>query len=507
MKKNKLNLTSFNILLIIILLTVGFTNRLSSPKTLYRVYLEGKSLGLIESKKELEEYINKKKQKIKKKYNVKKVYVPDELDIQKEITYNNKVISIKKIYEKIKDISPFTIDGYTITIKGIDTTDTTGKTIKGKNQKIYVLEKDIFTEAVDATVKSFISEEDYEAYEKDKQEKITDTGKIIESIYIENTITIKKSHIPVNKTIYTEKEELSKYLLFGTTKDQQKYAVKEGDTIEDVAFANKISNEEFLIANPNFTDANSLLYPGQIVTLGILKPQFNVVEEDHVVSIEEKNYETETRYDNSKYVGYQEVAQAGVKGQNRVTQKVKKVNGQIVNIVPVGNPEVIKEPIKEIIVKGGRQSNYSGGGYGTVVATKGQWGWPASCSSVSSNFGWRWGTLHDGTDIAGCGYGSNIFAAAAGTVVESKKKTGYYKGGYGDNGEYIIIDHHNGYYTIYAHLCPGCRYVKAGDNVVKGQVIGGMGNTGAATGVHLHFGMWNGYPYYGGRALNAMSFY
>ena len=55
------------------------------------------------------------------------------------------------------------------------------------------------------------------------------------------------------------------------------------------------------------------------------------------------------------------------------------------------------------------------GGYGSVIPTKGQWGWPATCSSVSSPFGWRWGVLHDGTDIAGCGYGSNIFAAQSGT--------------------------------------------------------------------------------------------
>ena len=87
------------------------------------------------------------------------------------------------------------------------------------------------------------------------------------------------------------------------------------------------------------------------------------------------------------------------------------------------------------------------------------------------------------------------------------KKTGGYSGGYGDNGEYIVINHHNGWYSLYAHLCPGCRYVQAGDYVEKGQVIGGMGMTGAATGVHLHFAIWNGFPYRGGTPYNAMAFY
>ena len=241
-----------------------------------------------------------------------------------------------------------------------------------------------------------------------------------------------------------------------------------------------------------------MLSPGQEVTLGILKPQFSVVEEDHVVLREEKNYTSETRYDNDKYVGYEEVIQAGVKGENKVTQKVQKINGEMVNAVTIST-EVIKEPINEIIVKGGKQTSYYGRGYGNVIATKGQWGWPASCATVSSGFGWRWGVLHDGTDIAGCGYGSNIFAAQAGTVVVSSVKS--------DNGQYIVIDHHNGMYTMYAHLCEGCRYVHEGDYVEKGQVIGGMGRTGAATGVHLHFAIWQGYPYRGGVALDAMQFY
>lgn len=494
------------ILLIGLFLTTGFSIREKTPHTVYRVYLKGKSLGIIKSKKSLENYIDKKQEEIKKKYNVDKVYIPTELDIVKEVTYDNNIITIKEIYNKIKDISPFTISGYAITIKGLDTKDSEGKTVKGTKQVIYVLNKQVFKDAVDNTVKSFIPKEEYESYAKNSQKEISDVGKIIENIYIQNTITIKKQNIPVNKTIYQNKETLSKYLLFGTTEEQQKYVVQDGDTIADVAFNNKISTEEFLIANPTFGDENSLLYSGQEVTLGILKPQFNVVEEDHVVVKEEKNYTTETRYDNTKNIGYSEVIQAGIKGENKVTQKIQKINGETTNVVSV-NTEVIKEPVNEIIVKGGKQSSYSGGKYGSVVATKGEWGWPASCSSVSSPFGYRWGALHDGTDIAGCGYGSNIFAAQAGTVVESKKKPGYYSGGYGDNGEYIIIDHHNGYYTLYAHMCPGCRYVKAGDNVVKGQVIGGMGRTGAASGVHLHFGIWRGYPYRGGRALNAMSLY
>ena len=194
-----------------------------------------------------------------------------------------------------------------------------------------------------------------------------------------------------------------------------------------------------------------------------------------------------------------------MKGMAKVTKIVQNINGVQVNGKETSK-EILKTAVNEVIIKGTKKrSSY---GYGAPIPTAGSWGWPATCTNISSPFGYRWGTLHDGTDIAGCGYNSNIFAAQAGTVEVSKKKKGGYKGGYGDNGEYIIINHHNGYYTIYAHLCPGCRYVKEGDEVVKGQVIGGMGDTGAATAIHLHFGMFvGGMPYYGGRPINAMRAY
>ena len=496
-KKNKI-LVLITIILITIF-TTGFTNISRTPKTVYRVYLEGKSLGVIESKKSFENYIDKKQNEIKEKYKVDKVYTPAELDIVKEITFEKDIQTNKQIYNKIKDISSFTIDGYVVKIKGLDTKDEeTGKTIKGKNQYIYVLDKKVFTNSVEKTVKSFIKEEDYNNYANNTQKEIKDVGTIIDNIYLKNKITIKKDKIPVNKTIYLTEVDLSKYLLFGTTKDQSKYTINDGDTIEDVAFNNKISIEEFLVANPELTE-KSLLYAGQVVTIGVLKPQISVVEEDHVVKDEEVKYTTKTEEDPNQYTNYKVVKQAGENGLNRVTQKVQKVNGETVSVVGIpAATEVLKVPVEEIVVKGTKPLPWSGG-YGDLIVTKGMFGWPATCSTISSPFGYRWGALHDGVDIAGCGYGSNIFAAESGVVYTASYKD--------SNGQYITIKHDNGYYTMYAHLCMGCMYVKQGDRVTRGQPIGGMGQTGWATGVHLHFAVWTGPPYYGGTALNPLAFY
>lgn len=479
------------------IVTLSSVNAKNNPKEVYRVYLKGDSLGLIESKEELENYIDKKQEKIKKKYGVKKVYIPEDLDIEKEITYYGKILSIEKIYKKIENISPFTIDGYTTTIKGLTKKNSEGKEVTAKDVVIYSLKKDIVEDAITATSQSFVTKEKYENYEKDTQLEIKETGTIIENIYIKNKITIKENRIPVDQKIYEKSEDLTKFLLFGSNEEQQKYTVQEGDTIEDVSFNNKISTEEFLIANTQFKDKNSLLFPGQVVTLGIMHPQFDLVEEDHTVSDVEVNFETEVKYDDTKYSNYNVVEQEGVKGLNRVTQKIQKVNGETTNILTV-NTQQLKAPVKQVVVKGNKKSyGYGGSGYGGVVSTKGEWGWPATCTSISSPFGYRWGVLHDGTDIAGCGRGSNIFAARDGVVVKASYKY--------DNGKYVIIQHYDGYYSLYAHL-DGIS-VAEGTTVSKGQVIGVMGDTGFATGVHVHFQIWYGYPYYGGKVYNAMNFY
>ena len=477
-----------------------------TPKSVYRVYLAGKSVGLIEDKDSLDAYIDNEQQTLKEKYKADKVYAPEDLEIVKDVTYNENISTTSEIYNKIKDIEPFTIKGYEITIEGIDTTNEQGEEVKGKDQTIYVLDKNVFEEAMDNTIRSFVDSDSYDKYLNNEQKEIEsgDTGTIIENIYIENKVTVKETNIPSDKTIYENVDDLSKYLLFGTLDEQQKYTVQNGDTISDVAFNNKLSNEEFLIANPEFTDANNLLYEGQQVTISIIKPQFRLIEVDHQVTTQDIPYETETKNDNTKYSDYEETIQEGVNGSQLVTSKVEKVNGQVENaVIDNSATKVLKEPIKKIVVKGTKQRHGSSGGVNSGLSSnskvEGSWLWPTRTPYyISSPYSYRWGTLHDGMDIAGAGFGSPIYASNNGIVVASSYKW--------DNGEYIVINHNNGYYTIYAHLAE--RYVSVGQEVSQGETIGAMGQTGFATGVHLHFGLWRGFPYSSGSSsMNPMSLF
>lgn len=102
--------------------------------------------------------------------------------------------------------------------------------------------------------------------------------------------------------------------------------------------------------------------------------------------------------------------------------------------------------------------------------------WPAQ-GTLTSGYGWRWGRLHQGIDIAGP-IGTPIMAAAAGTVITADWNSGGY-------GKLIKLQHSDGSITLYAHN--NKILVSPGQTVQQNQQIAEMGNTGYSTGSHLHF--------------------
>lgn len=136
-----------------------------------------------------------------------------------------------------------------------------------------------------------------------------------------------------------------------------------------------------------------------------------------------------------------------------------------------------------------QQNAQQGGGNtssgGSVVGT-GNFAWPVACTYITSCVGYRYHPItgawkyHAGMDI-GSSYGSTIWASDSGTVILSGWNGGY--------GECVMIDHGNGYYTLYGHM--SSRAVSEGQAVSQGQTIGYVGSTGNSTGPHLHFEIRN----------------
>jgi len=102
--------------------------------------------------------------------------------------------------------------------------------------------------------------------------------------------------------------------------------------------------------------------------------------------------------------------------------------------------------------------------------------WPVEGIRITSHLGQRWGKFHPGVDIA-TPSGSLVLAAMDGEITESRF--------IGEYGNAIILNHNQSYFTLYGHLSD--NFVKKGDKVRKGQVIGLSGSTGHSTGPHLHF--------------------
>ena len=543
------------ILVSVLIIFLGFTNKKSKvPNSYYQVYLDGEQLGTIKSKRELENYIetqadvirenvreyeakinaindtnevinsinddtfkamstkdkvnylvnNKSKLNISdSKYdNIKtyndnklwnlsssdiddmnkyyeenkiylesdKIYTPNGIEMKKVLTYEPTTVSTGEMYKKIISKKNCTIPGYRFTIKKED----------GSESYVYVTDSKIFSDSIDTMASIFVGDNRYTNYKDDNQAEIEGTGEVINNVYVEEDIAYKAVNISTDEKIYTDSTELSQYLLYGDNYEESTVVVNTGDSISSIAYNNKISVEEFLISNPEYTSEDNLLYAGKEVKIAKVDPQINIVEEKYSVSDIESNYRTVEVYDDNITEGEQIVTQEGEKGLDRVSQNVKSVNGEIAYVEPVSK-ETVKNPVDKKVTVGTKVT--------PSVGSTSSWGWPtASGYTISSRFGYRIavfgeGNFHTGLDIAGTGYGSPVYATNNGVITKIEYASTY--------GYHIIINHNNGFYSLYGHMSGFVSGLHVGSVVERGQQIGYVGSSGWATGPHLHFEIRN----------------
>lgn len=242
------------------------------------------------------------------------------------------------------------------------------------------------------------------------------------------------------------------------------YVVQKGDTVSEIAQKLGISQKDIEKANPDLdVDRISI---GQELKLTVPRYPLNIKQS--II----KEYEDVVPYDvvyeesDELYKGTTKVKVEGVEGKKQVRAELISINGipdetRIIN-------EVITEEPKSAVVLQGTKPRPRTLAYGVFY-------WP-SRGSITSRFGERWGEQHSGIDIAAPKGSPN--KAADGGVVK-------FAGWSGNYGKLVIIDHENGYTTYYGHN--DTIKVKVGQRVARGDVIGTVGETGRATGPHLHF--------------------
>ena len=253
------------------------------------------------------------------------------------------------------------------------------------------------------------------------------------------------------------------------------YTVVQGDSPSLIASKNGLRLKELYNLNPSMEGGG--LWVGDQVLVSQAVPFLQVKEVVREVREIETPYATEQRANNSMNLGRTKTVQAGEKGLNKVTVDVTYIDG-IAQDETVIETVVIKEPVKEIIEVG----RYLPSVGVLQNAGSGAFGWPTGGGvRISRGFAGQY-PAHNGVDIAGP-YGTPIYASDSGIVTTAK----YTNRGY---GVYLIVDHGNGYQTVYGHC--SSLLVGYGEQVQKGQLIARMGSTGNSTGNHLHFEIKSG---------------
>ena len=261
------------------------------------------------------------------------------------------------------------------------------------------------------------------------------------------------------------------------------YTAAEGDTVQTVLDATGVAWDSLAALNPDLTGTDQELAAGNEVITGVQSPDLLQVK-----VIRRESYTSEIPYDtvetqSSEYdFGETVVTSAGQNGLQEITQDITYIDGVQTEISTV-SVETLQEPVSEYVTKGTHLKSGMTANYGS-----GEWMWPVPQYTYVS----RWmSSFHKGADICAA-YGTPIYASDSGVVVTAGFHYSY--------GNYVVIDHGNGWTTLYGHMSAlGCS---SGQAVERGEVIGYVGSTGNSTGNHCHFEM-----HHNGTLVSARNFF
>ena len=441
--------------LVITTLTYNFALAKEETPTLnqiYHVYVGSEYMGAVESQKVIANLILQKEEEASNLYKDLSIDAGSNIKIIPELVYRS-AVSTEETLTKVNKALVVEAEAYKVTVNG--------ETVA------YLKDAKEYDEVIKQLKLQYISEKQLEEWntrslsnEQLRPLELNETR--ILDIYVKEDIKGEASKALPTKILSVE--QVLELLKSGSI-EQEIYTVQQGDVLSSIAAKHNLQIAELLNLNPGLQET-TLLKIGQQLNVTALKPYVSIAVVYENLKEEVVPYTTVTKDDNTLLKGETKVVQAGVDGSKQAHYRAVYVNGQRTEISTVAEKVTVAATDK-IVHKGTKV--IPSRGTGTFV-------WPTNGGYISSGMGNRWGSYHRGIDIA---RPSNytIKAADNGTVS--------FAGWDGSYGRKVVINHNNGFQTVYAHL--SSINVRVGQVIPAGSAIGVMGSTGRSTGVHLHF--------------------
>lgn len=420
----------------------------STRSGVYQVVCDGQVLGYINDKTLLDQVLSRLMETEGMALG-SQVKVQSKITLEKSDGKGHDIMNGDQLAEALKNTAVFTASGWVISVEG----------------------KDVVALATEEEARGVLNDL-RQGYIRNLIEQGQAT---VEEVLIKEQIDIVQKDVPT--TLFRNKSEAAHILARGTDKVLN-YVVQRGDSLWSIAAANHMTVDDLRKANPQVQ--GDLIREGDNLNLVVPNPYVTLESKEVVTYQVSIPFSVSVTYDSNMWPWEEKITQYGKDGAKEITEVVVRENGKEVSRTRVSE-KVISYPVVQKVVRGTKQIPQMGSG--DLV-------WPVQ-GTITSKFGPRWGSFHQGVDI-GASAGTPILAADSGVVLFAG-----WDGGYG----YLVkLSHGNGMETWYAHMSK--MTVSVGASVNKGQVIGYVGSTGSATGPHLHFEV-----HVNGVAKNPLNYY
>lgn len=428
--KSKRITSSFAIIILVVVASVVVYNHGNG----YSYAYNGKTLGYVKNQEDVVKILDMVSEELTKEHGAN-----INIDKESDITFDRVRITDKEVdgadtvLKRLTYMTNVRADGYAIyidgTLYGVCATKTEAQLVLDRFKEEYMPEK-----------------------EKTEYEQVK----------FKENVEIKKTNVKLPNI--GSMDEVKASIETGAQKEEI-YTVKSGDTYYEICEKFDTTMKELKELNPTLKESS--LHRGDKIKLSNSVSALTVVTVEKSTFAETVEFKTKYKESSSMYEGDSQVEQNGANGKRVVTARITRENGKQVDRQDLQS-STIKEPVTKIIIKGTKPR--------PKTLPTGTFIIPVSGYSLTSEYGWRWGRMHDGVDLA-CPTGTTIRASDGGTVI--------YAGWYSGYGLFIEVSHGSGVTTRYGH-CSAIN-VSVGEKVYQGQKIGEVGNTGNSYGSHCHW--------------------